>query len=301
MESNPVISTAAVESAQSDQAALLMFMWIFLKTTGGNLFRDNSFFLAMGLAFNLLLYFIPLGLMMISLLGYTFLDSSRAMTEVQSVVRQFLPQSAHAFADNIAAIVAHRGLLGLAGSIFFLVFSSTLFGSARHVLNIVFKTQLRRGFLKGLLRDFLIMMITASLLILAIGARILLALAQTFGAETLPVLAPVLEPVWWAVGKVLSLALLAGLFYIFYRYAPARKLPQNALLVAALSATFLFEIVRWGFGWYVEFAHEALALYGVLSGLMFFFFWLYYASLVFVVGAEVGYGVDQIGSSTSKF
>jgi membrane protein len=134
-------------------------------------------------------------------------------------------------------------------------------------------------------------------LILAIGAGILLALARTFGAETLPVLAPMLEPLWWAVGRLLALALLASLFYIFYRYAPARSLSPKALLVASLSATFLFQLFRWGFGWYVAFAHEALALYGVLSGLMFFFFWLYYASLVFVLGAEIGYTVDQIGSS----
>ena len=62
----------------------------------------------MGLAFNLLLYFIPLVLLMIALLGYTFLESSRAMTEVQSFVGQLLPRSEHIFADNFAAIVAHR-------------------------------------------------------------------------------------------------------------------------------------------------------------------------------------------------
>ena len=34
-------------------------MWLFLKTTGHNFFHDNGFFLAMGLAFNLLLYLYP--------------------------------------------------------------------------------------------------------------------------------------------------------------------------------------------------------------------------------------------------
>ena len=42
--------------------------------------------------------------------------------------------------------------------------------------------------------------------------------------------------------------------------------------MASLIATILFELARWGFAWYVTFAHEALALYGVLGGLMFFFF-----------------------------
>jgi membrane protein len=270
-----------------------MWFWFFLKNTIYNFFHDNGFFLAMGLAFNLLLYFIPLALLLISLLGYTFLESERAMAEVQSVVRQFLPQSEQTFADNLAAIAANRGILGLVGSTFFFVFSSTLFGSVRHVLNIVFKAQQRRGFISGLFRDFLMMLITAILLMLSIGAGTLLALARTIGIERLPVAAPMLELVWGLTGKLLALGLLASLFYLLYRYAPARRLSRGALIVASLSATILFELARWAFNWYVAFAYETLALYGVLGGLMFFFFWLYYASLVFVIGAEIGFAYEQ--------
>jgi len=267
--------------------------WFFLKNTVCNFLHDNGFFLATGLAFNLLLYFIPLALLMISLLGYTFLESERAMAEVQSVVRRFLPQSEQALADNLAAIVANRGRLGLVGSMFFFVFSSTLFGSVRHVLNIVFKAQQIRSLLSGLFRDFLMMLITAILLMLSIGAGTFLALARTIGTERLPVAAPTLEFVWGLTAKLLALGLLASLFYVLYRYAPARRLSRGALLVASLSATVLFEFARWAFNWYVAFAYETLTLYGVLGGLMFFFFWLYYASLVFVLGAEIGFAYKQ--------
>jgi len=270
--------------------------WFFLKNTVCNFLHDNGFFLATGLAFNLLLYFIPLALLMISLLGYTFLESERAMAEVQSVVRRFLPQSEQALADNLAAIVANRGRLGLVGSMFFFVFSSTLFGSVRHVLNIVFKAQQGRSLLSGLFRDFLMMLITAILLMLSIGAGTFLALARTIGTERLPVAAPTLEFVWGLTAKLLALGLLASLFYVLYRYAPARRLSRGALLVASLSATVLFEFARWAFNWYVAFAYETLTLYGVLGGLMFFFFWLYYASLVFVLGAEIGFAYEQTRS-----
>jgi len=267
--------------------------WFFLKNTVCNFLHDNGFFLATGLAFNLLLYFIPLALLMISLLGYTFLESERAMAEVQSVVRRFLPQSEQALADNLAAIIANRGRLGLVGSMFFFVFSSTLFGSVRHVLNIVFKAQQRRSFLSGLFRDFLMMLVTAILLMLSIGAGTFLALAHSIGTERLPVAAPTLEFVWGLTAKLLALGLLASLFYVLYRYAPARRLSRGALLVASLSATVLFEFARWAFNWYVAFAYETVTLYGVLGGLMFFFFWLYYASLVFVLGAEIGFAYEQ--------
>lgn len=271
----------------------LILIWVLLKNTGRNFFQDNGFFLAMGLAYNLLLYFIPLTLLMISVLGYTVFDSERAMMAVQSVVRQFLPESEQEFVQNLAAIVADRGLLGVIGFVLFIVFSSTLFGSVRHVLNIIFKTEGRRGFLQGLGRDFLMMSLTALLSVMTMVMAALLTLARTGGREHLPLLGPVLEPFWLAAAKLLTLVFLASLFYGFYRFAPARTLGQGALLVASVSGTFLFELARWVFAWYVAFAQESPPLYGALGGLIFFFFWLYYASLVFVLGAEIGHAYEE--------
>lgn len=264
-----------------------------LKETGLTFYQDNGFFLAMGLAFNLLLYFLPLILLLISVLGYTFLESERAMVEVQSVVRQFLPHSEQAFADNLNAIISNRGLLGLVGFFFFLIFSSTLFGSARHVLNQIFKADRRRGFFHGVGHDFLMMLITALLLVLGITVASLLALARAFGTEQLPMTTPVLEAFLSVVGKFFAWLFLFSIFYVFYRFAPARTLQRRSLLIASLSATILFELARWAFTWYVAFARDALAVYGALAGLMFFFFWLYYASIIFVLGAEIGLACER--------
>jgi membrane protein len=266
-----------------------------LKETGLTFYQDNGFFLAMGLAFNLLLYFLPLILLLISVLGYTFLESERAMVEVQSVVRQFLPHSEQAFADNLNAIISNRGLLGLVGFFFFLIFSSTLFGSARHVLNQIFKADRRRGFFHGVGHDFLMMLITALLLVLGITVASLLALARAFGTEQLPMTTPVLEAFLSVVGKFFAWLFLFSIFYVFYRFAPARTLQRRSLLIASLSATILFELARWAFTWYVAFARDALAVYGALAGLMFFFFWLYYASIIFVLGAEIGLACERTG------
>jgi membrane protein len=267
--------------------------WAVLKKTGQAFYRDNGFFLATGLAFNLLLYFVPLILLMISALGYTVLESERAMVEVQSVVRQFLPHSEQAFADNLAGIISDRGLLGLVGFFFFLIFSSTLFGSVRHVLNVVFKAEQRRGFLHGAGHDFLMMLITALLLVLVIAVASLLALLRAFGTEQLPMITPALETFVSVVGQLFAWLFLFGMFYVFYRFAPARGLHRRDLLIASLSATILFELARWAFTWYVAFARDALAVYGALAGLMFFFFWLYYASIIFILGAEIGFARDR--------
>ena len=60
-----------------------------------------------------------------------------------------------------------------------------------------------------------------------------------------------------------------------------------------MTGTVLFQLAKWGFAWYVAVSQENIDLYGALGGLMFLFVWLYYASMVFIIGAEVGWTYDR--------
>jgi membrane protein len=102
------------------------------------------------------------------------------------------------------------------------------------------------------------------------------------------------------MGKLFAWLVLFAIFYLFYRVAPARTLHQRDLLIASLSATILFELARLAVAWYVAFASDALAVYGALAGLMFFFFWLYYASIIFVLGAEIGLACERSRPPSDK-
>lgn len=252
----------------------------------------NGLFLASALAFNLLLYFLPLSLLMVSLLGYTIFDSERALDEVQGVLRAFLPGSQEAIAENLSTIVANRGLLGLFGFGSFLVFSTFLFGSLRTVLNRVFHVVRQRTLLKGIGVDLLMMGLTAILLLVGIGATWFLTLAETL-AERYPSWSTMARPGLDGLGKGIGLAVTALLLYTLYRFAPAVTISPKAAALGALSGTVLFQFARWGFTWYVAVATETVELYGLLGGLLFLFMWLYYASVIFVLGAEVGYAYDR--------
>ena len=267
--------------------------WRMLKQTVKQLFADNGLFLASGLAFNLLLYSVPFALLMISLLGYTVLDSERAVHEVQSVVQKILPRSQQALAENLGAIVANRGLLGAAGGLSFFVFSSTLFSSVRIVLNLIFQAGQPRGFLLGVGRDIFMMVLTAALLALTIGAVSVLTFVQAFGDE-LPFLSLFPQPGLAVASKLLGVVLTNTLLYVLYRFSPARSLSHRALLVASMTGTLLYQLAMWGFAWYVFLSQDTIALYGALGGLMFFLLWLYYAAAVFIVGAEVGRAYDLL-------
>ncbi len=253
---------------------------------------DNGLFLASALAFNLLLYFIPLSLLMVSLLGYTVLDSERAMNEVQSVLRAFLPRSQEALAENLAAVVADRGLLGFAGFVCFLIFSTFLFGSVRTVLNRVFQVKHERTLVKGIGIDLLMMGFTAILLLVAVAATWFLTVTDAF-AERYPSWSGFVQPGLVAFSKTFGVAVTACLLYVLYRFAPAATISSRALMIASMTGTLLFQFAKWGFGWYVVIAQQNVELYGALAGLIFLFVWLYYASVVFIIGAEVGWAYDR--------
>ena len=274
-------------------------IWLLCVTALRRFFTDGGLFLASALAFNLLLYFIPLSFLMVSLLGYTVLDSEQAMDEVQSALKAFLPSSQQALADNLAAIIAGRGLLGVFGFASFFVFSLFLFGSVRSVLNRVFQVKQERTFVRGMGVDLLLMGLTALLLLLGVAATRSLTVAGAL-IERSPSWGGLLQPGLVVSGKVVGVTVTLLLFYILYRFPPATTMSNRALMIASVTGTVLFQLTKWGFAWYVAAAQANIELYGAVGALMFLFLWLYYASAVFIIGAEVGRAYDQqkIGSNS---
>lgn len=269
-----------------------------IRAIGYKFFRDNGFSLASGLAFNLLLYFIPLFLLMVSLLGYTVVDSDRAMHEVQAVLLAFLPHSQKALAENVATIVANRGSLGVAGFASFLLFSTFLFGSVRTVLNCVFEVRQERSLVHGVWIDFLMMGATAVLLLLAVGVGWFLTVAETF-AQQFSAWRSLVQPGFEFVGRMIGTSAIACVFYILYRFAPAQTISSWGVLIASVAGTVLFLLAKWGFGWYVHIAQQNVEFYGALAGLIFLMMWLYYVSVVFIIGAEIGWVYDRERSKTT--
>lgn len=270
----------------------LVELWLIPRESFRAFFIHNGLFLASALAFNLLLYFIPLSLLMVSLLGYTVLDSEQALNEVQGVLKAFLPGSQKAIAENLSTIVVNRGLLGLFGFVSFFIFSTFLFGSIRTVLNRVFQVAQDRPLLHGIGVDLLMMILTALLLLLAMGATWFLTLAGAF-VERYPGWGVLTQPGLEILGRVIGLAVTVLLLYVLYRFPPAVTISPRGAIVASVTGTVLFQLVKWGFAWYVAMAAETAELYGLLGGMMFLFMWLYYASAIFVFGAEVGLAFDR--------
>lgn len=189
-------------------------------------------------------------------------------------------------------VVADRGLLGFFGFTSFFAFGTFVFSSARTALNRVFEVKEARSLLKGAGVDFMMIGLMALLLLFAFGMTGFLTMAGAL-AERFPSWEVLLQPGLAVLGKAVGVAVTALLCYVLYRFSPAETLSSRGLLVASATGTLLFQLTKWGFAWYVRLAPATVEFYGTIGSAMFFFVRLYYASAVFIAGAEVGWAYDQ--------
>lgn len=271
----------------------LVSVWTILKSATEKFFDDHGLFLASGLSFDLVLYCLPLPFIFVSALGYTMVGSEQAMAWIQHAIKDLLPGSEKLFLDTLDAIMTNRGALGLTGLAMFIIFSSAVFSSTRHVLNAVFQVETPATFLKGKLVDLILMVVMSLLLISTALLSSGFSIIQTFG-ESLPFMKGMLNPFQVFLGKILSFTFLGALFFMFYRLSTVSRLCPAALWVGALTGAGLFELSKVAFSYYVSMAILMTSFYGVLSGVMFFLIWIYSASVIFIIGAEIGWAYNRI-------
>ncbi|HTN42389.1 MAG TPA: YihY/virulence factor BrkB family protein [Nitrospiria bacterium] len=254
-------------------------------------------FLASGLAFDLLLYCVPLLFLILSVMG--FLLARKEQIEVaKNLLTQVMPGAHQVITENLTMIVASRNQSGLIGFLLFIMFSMTMFGSARTALNAVMAVTRPGNFFIGKGVDLLVSVFFAGLFGLTIAVLSLLSALRGL-TDRIFFLGAILRPGWMLLSEVLGFLFTAVLFYVLYRFCPARTCGRNALSIASLAGAGLFEISKWVFAWYVSRARDFALVHGTLNGLLFFLLWVYYACVVFLFAGALGWAVDRETASLS--
>ena len=249
-------------------------------------FQVNGLFLASGLAFDIILCCIPFFFVIIAVMGYVLSSSVNAVEGVQSVLKQFLPESHQLFIESLPGIVAKRKFYSLVGLGFFAFSSSVAFGSVRAVLDTIFDVRRPRNFFIGKGLDLLLMLAVSGLFLVVVGIESALAVVRGLSHE-FPVVSELLAPGWALLGHLVGFGLTWTLFYLIFRFCPSQRLGRRPLSVACLIGTVLLEGSKWFFAWYVARVKLYALLSGALGGIFFFLLWTYYASLAFIISATI--------------
>lgn len=185
----------------------------------------------------------------------------------------------------LEGLVAERAGLSVIGAVVLAWISTRLVGTLRVVLRQTFNIETDRGIVRGKVFDFKVVGLGATLILLNVGI--------TVGVRTLEALGAIFFATegWGArlLGEVVARGLAFAsawiLFLLLYRFLPARKVAFRTAVAGATFAAVGFEFLKELFAWYVTSVATYSNAYGSLAAGAVLFFWIYYSSIVFVLGA----------------
>jgi membrane protein len=254
--------------------------------------EDHCFLLAAGIAFNVLYCMLPLSLVIFYFFSAA-LTSTRAIGYVVGYITESFPipiseANLRVWMTGELSRVGHKhAVAGIIGGITLFWLASVLFSTLRTSVNAVFNMVSKKNMILEKLLDFLLMLLVLVLLLVSTFLSPVVNLIQRFGTDLLP--AWLSGTVNSTIPRFVTLAISIVLYGILFRMLPHEKLSRNVIIVSAATSVVLTEAMRFLFVYYMAHISSIRSLYGTYAFLVGISLWLYYASLAFLIGAEVGW------------
>lgn len=270
-------------------------LWFYFTRIGKKLFGEDILFLASGLAFNGILTMIPLFLLAASAIGM-FLNSSQAgIAQVHDILDAIFPPQPFAISikESILAVISdvidYRRSIGISGAVILMWTATSLFDALRSVLHRIYHLKKTRGFLVSLLHDVLFILLVFVLFVASNISIWAFSLLENLAAHFPALSSLSIKNVTTTLPTAIVVLLTAIMFYIVYRYIPDTKPPKLAGMISTLTTTLLWIISGKLFAWYLSGFSAIGKIYGPYAFILVLLIWIYYSSIIFIVGGIVGY------------
>ncbi|NBJ70789.1 MULTISPECIES: YihY/virulence factor BrkB family protein [Clostridia] len=245
---------------------------------------DQVPLLAAALAYYFLLSIVPLFLVGFALIPYFPINPDDAIAFINSALPDEL---AVLLEENIVSLVeVPRGGLLTLGIIGALWSSSAAMNAFIKASNAAYEVEETRNMLLvrltalGLTLSMIITFIIA--IIMPLFGNLILQFLETFIGLT-AAMGLFLQVLRWA----LSITVLTGFLVILYRFAPNKRLPIKHILPGAITASIFWQLISFGFSFYISNFSNYSATYGSLGGIIILLIWFYLTGMIFMSGAII--------------
>lgn len=253
--------------------------------------KQDLFFNASSITFNLLICSIPFTLILFSLLGY-ILSIDAAYEQITRFARELLPVTETGLLNIegiLQPLIGSRQLFGILGLIVLTIFAQGLIQSLKHVLFQIMEVQDRKHPLKETIHSFLAFGVVGGLFVFF---GLVVYVLSWFAAPewTIPNTDIVIRLGWFLETVVILVPILFTflLMFILLRFVSEQRMPVKAALVGSIVYTVLFEFARLVTGSYLGYAFTRYVYYYkgytliVILGL-----WAYYAAVIYILSAII--------------
>lgn len=256
----------------------------YLKEFNAKFKEDNATILAAAQAYYYLLAIVPLLILLLAILPYLQIEPQRVMEFMGTI----LPgEVASTFEEQIVSVVTTPagGLLtfGILGTLWSASNAVSAFISAT---NEAYDVEETRSFI---VQKGLAILLTIFMLIAVIVALVL----PIFGGAIIDTISSYLnlpsqtEILFQVLRWVISIAVMSIVLAFMYKIAPNKHFPFKEVIIGALIATVLWQLVSLAFSFYVANFGSYNATYGSLGGLVVLILWFFLTGLILVIGAEI--------------
>ena len=262
-------------------------VWSLLACAGRHWAGDRAATLGAALAFYCAFSLAPLLIILVTLTGWIVGAQTAEHQLAEQLRALFGPATAGVIMTAMDSAQSGDGILAATLSVVTLIVgATTVFAALEGALQEIWGT---RGIAPGGVQGWLRARMLSFGLILAVGFLLLVSLTVSTALaalrrlvasfyEELVVLTALLD-------FAITLALIAGLIAIIYRYLPARRLPWKPILWGALLTAVLFQLGRWAISFYLARSTQPSA-FGAAASFAALLLWLYYSAQIFLFGAE---------------
>jgi len=264
--------------------------WDVAKATVNEFVDDDAATLAAALAYYTALGLSPMLVLLIWLATFAGEDmQQRVVAELQGLVGPQGGQALKAVVDNADATPQLGTIAGIVSLVTLLFSVSGVFGQLQAALNRMWDVKAAPVTSNGTwiwIRKRLLSLGA----FLSVGFLLVVSLAVTAfvegWTERLRQGLPGTAFLWQVVTFGVSLVVSAALFALIFKVLPDVKLGWRDTAVGGIATAILFSIGRWLIGLYLGRSSVGSA-YGAAGSLVVMLVWVYYASLVVFLGAEL--------------
>ena len=264
-------------------------LWLVLQETVSNWNKHGATTHGAALAFVSLFSLAPVVILVIAVSGWAFGQEAARGQVGRELARYIGPEGAAVVQDLVAASARPRtGRIAAAiGTITLLLTATGALMQLQDSLNTVWEVIPKPGFfLKRLLKKRLL----CFGLIVGAGVLILLSLAASAGLAAVQRFLEarfgigLATALGWA-DVLLSWLLMTLLFAMVYRFLPDVELSWREVAWGSAVTAVLFVLGKYAIGFYLG-KTGVTSTYGAAGSLVLILLWIYYSSLIFILGAE---------------
>jgi membrane protein len=268
-------------------------LWQFVKDVFTQWMGDEPFLLASSLSYYTLFSLAPLLIIAIAVAGFVFGREAAQNQIVETIGGMIGPESAEAIQGMIqnASAKPKTGIIStVVGAVTLLIGAGGVVGQLQTSLNKIWEVEPKSG--QGIW-VFIRQRFISFAMVLAIGFLLLVSLVVTAlltgFSEFLGGLMGGAEFIGHLLDIIVSFGFITLLFAMIYKFVPDVQIQWNDVWIGAALTAILFTIGKYLIGLYLG-STGASSAYGAAGSLVTVLLWVYYSSLIFLLGAEFTQG-----------